>query len=281
LYKEGYTQMALEDLIQALLDHTTLPDKAVVFTMDDGYIEQADITAPIFLEYDCPLTFFVITGMLDQSMWPWDAQLSWMINNTRETSLTLDVRDEIIRIDIPDSGGRDMARRKLRDYIKEMDAEILPEIMDRLARSAGISAPATAPPPFQPLDWPTARSLEQKGIRFAPHSKTHRILSKLPDAAAKDEITGSWNVLQRELSNPLKVFCYPTGREFDFGPREITCLEQAGFLGATSSIPGLIDTRAQSENQIYCLPRISLPDSMAYFIQYCSWIEHVNRNISN
>jgi hypothetical protein len=124
LYKEGYTQMALEDLIKALLDHTTLPDKAVVFTMDDGYIEQADITAPIFLEYDCPLTFFVITGMLDQSMWPWDAQVSWMINNTRETSLTLDVRDEIIRIDIPHSGGRDMTRRKLRDYIKEMDAEI-------------------------------------------------------------------------------------------------------------------------------------------------------------
>ena len=89
----------------------------------------------------------------------------------------------------------------------------------------------------------------------------------------------SWDALCRELSNPLKVFCYPTGRMFDFGPREIAYLEQAGFLGATSSISGLIDSSALMRNQVFSLPRISLPDSMDYFIQYCSWIERSNPGI--
>lgn len=276
LHREGYKLISLEDLILAILGKMPLPDKAVAFTMDDGYAEQADITASIFLEYDCPLTFFVITGMLDKGMWPWDAQVSWLINNTKKASLTLDVDDEIIRVDISDSRSRNTARQTIRDIIKEMDAEILLEVMGRLARATNVSLPPAAPALFQPMDWPSARGLEQKGVRFAPHSRTHRILSKLPDEAAKEEIIGSWDALCRELSNPLKVFCYPTGRMFDFGPREIAYLEQAGFLGATSSISGLIDASALIKNQVFSLPRISLPDTMDYFIQYCSWIERSN-----
>jgi len=281
LRSEGFQLVSLEDLIQALLNHATLPDKAVVFTMDDGYIEQADITASIFIEFDCPLTFFVITDMIDQVMWPWDAQVSWIINNTSKTSLSIELPDELIHMDISDSDSRNTARQKIRDIFKELDAEALSAMIRRLAQAAGIAVPSIAPPPYQALNWQTARSLEQKGIRFAPHSRTHRILSKLSGESAREEITGSWQTLQRELSNPLKVFCYPTGRLFDYGPREISYLHEAGFLGATSSLPGVVDLlNDDAEQQVYCLPRISLPNSMAYFIQCCSWIEHANRNRS-
>jgi peptidoglycan/xylan/chitin deacetylase (PgdA/CDA1 family) len=150
--------------------------------------------------------------------------------------------------------------------------------MSQLAMAADIAVPAVAPPPYEALDWHTARSLERKGIRFAPHSRTHRILSKLPDEDAREEISGSWETLCRELSTPVKVFCYPTGRMFDFGPREITHLQESGFLGATSSIPGVVDLNGRAENQVFSLPRISLPSTMAYFIECCSWIEHANRN---
>ena len=278
LRSEGYQLVSLEDLVLALRNHTKLPDKAVVFTMDDGFIEQADITASIFIEFDCPLTFFVITDMIDQVMWPWDAQVSWIINNTAKSSLSVDLPDELIHLDISDTVSRNTARQKIRDIIKELDAGILPAMMGRLAQAAGITVPSIAPPAYQALNWQTARSLEQKGIRFAPHSRSHRILSKLSGEAAREEITGSWQALQRELSNPLKIFCYPTGRLFDYGPREISHLQQSGFLGATSSLPGLVEINDDAEQQVYCLPRISLPDSMAYFIQCCSWIEHTNRN---
>lgn len=279
IYESGYKPVPLEDVIQALLNQTALPDKTVVFTMDDGFTEQADVAASIFIEFDCPLTFFVITDMLDQAMWPWDAQVSWIITATRNAALKIDIGDESINLAITDSESRHTARQTLRNILKEVDAEQLPDIMDRLARAADVPIPATAPPPYQPLNWQTARNLEQRGIRFAPHSKTHRILSKLSDATAKEEIIGSWDTLKRELSNPLKVFCYPTGRAFDFGSREIAYLKKAGFLGAASSIPGQLDFSIQTEDRAFCLPRVTLPDSMAYFIQCCSWIEHFSQGI--
>jgi hypothetical protein len=216
--------------------------------------------------------------MIDQVLWPWDAQVSWIIKNTAETSLSVELPDELIHLDISDNDSMNTARQNIRDIFKELDAEALPAMIGRLAQAAGIAVPSTAPPTYQALSWQTARSLEQRGVRFAPHSRTHRILSKLSAESAREEITGSWQTLQRELSNPLKVFCYPTGRLFDYGPREIANLQQSGFLGATSSIPGVVDLDDHPEQQVYCLPRISLPHSMAYFIQYCSWIEHANRN---
>ena len=84
LYQTGYQPVSLEDLFSALNNQTQLPEKAAVFTMDDGYIDQALIAAPIFIELDCPVTFFVITDMIDQTMWPWDAQVSWIINHTKK-----------------------------------------------------------------------------------------------------------------------------------------------------------------------------------------------------
>jgi peptidoglycan/xylan/chitin deacetylase (PgdA/CDA1 family) len=278
LRAEGFHLASLEELILAVLNQAALPEKSVVFTMDDGFNDQADTSASIFIEFDCPLTFFVITDMIDRTLWPWDAQISWIVNNTENGALRLELSDESIEIKITDNASRITARKKIQAIMKELDAETLPATMNQLARAAGIEAPSGAPPPYEALSWDTARRLERQGIRFAPHSRSHRILSKLSDESAREEITGAWKALERELSNPLKVFCYPTGRLFDFGPREISHLKEAGFLGATSSLPGLVNMKDVTERLAFCLPRISLPDTMAYFIQCCSWIEHANRN---
>ena len=273
LTENGYTFVSLEEVIHSLGNRATLPEKAVVFTMDDGFSDQGRIAAPIFLEYDCPLTFFVITGLVDQSLWPWDAQVSWIIDNTSKHQLSVNIDNELVEVAPGDSDLRSQARSAIRNIIKEVDPVRIPGILNQLAETAGVILPEHAPADFQPLDWKTARNLESKGIRFAPHSITHRILSKLNRESAKQEITGSWETLNRELARPLKVFCYPTGRILDFGPREINILKEEGFLGAVSTAVGYVEPENEPDKQVFRLPRLELPDNMTDFIQYCSWIE--------
>jgi len=124
------------------------------------------------------------------------------------------------------------------------------------------------------MNWQQARDLEKKGIRFAPHSITHRIMSKLDREAVEQEILESWQTLQNELENPLKVYCYPTGRIMDFGSREIEILKNNGFIGAVSTIAGHVESDKNPEKQLFTLPRFNLPNNMADFIQYCGWIEY-------
>ncbi len=270
----GYTFVSLEEIILSLKNRIALPEKAVAFTMDDGFFEQGSVAAPIFLEFNCPLTFFVITGLLDKTLWTWDAKVSWIIDNSKTNCITVNFEDEKLDITLGDKKSCSLAREKIRNIIKEMDAEDLPLLINRLAEAAGVAVPEAPPSCYRPLDWDMARELESRGVQFAPHSKTHRILSKLNRQSAAEEITDSWDTLERELSDPLKIFCYPTGRTLDFGPREIEILKKENFLGAVSTMPGYIESRENFDNNFYRIPRLVVPDNMVDFMQYCSWIEY-------
>jgi len=275
LKKNGYTFISLEQLILAINEGKRLPPKPVCFTMDDGYIDQAQIAAPIFLEYECPVTFFIITGILGQATWPWDAQISWIIKSSKNSSLMQS--GAIKQLGIYQNEFRDKRefRRTIQNAIKTIDAEEIPDVLQRLAQAAEVIVPDLPPTDFQPMSWDLARQLESQGIRFAPHSVTHNILSRLSQKSMKQEIEQSWQIISTELTNPLKVFCYPTGRPIDFGEREITELKKAGYLGAASTTPDFVMNDKKSREQIYALPRLALPDNMTDFIQYCSWMECV------
>ena len=281
LVEEGYDFLSLDALVQSLGNREPLPENAVVFTMDDGYLDQARLASPIFLEFNCPVTFFVISGMLDQNLWPWDSQVAWIIENSRKSVFEVDLSGEVLRLDIDDAPKKRHARHKMWNFMKAMDAELIHESICKLAHAAGTLVPEAAPPAYQSLNWEMARELEKTGIRFAPHSRTHRILSKLGRDAVESEIRGSWETMTSHLVKPLKVFCYPTGRRLDFGKREIDILKKEGFLGAVSTIPGYVTNSMSTEEQLFSLPRFELPESMTYFIQYCSWIEYVKWKCRN
>ena len=258
LVEKGYDFLSLDALVQSLRNREPLPENAVVFTMDDGYLDQAQFASPIFLEFNCPVTFFVITGMLDQNLWPWDSQVAWIIENSRKSVLEVNLSDEVLRLDIDDAPKKRHARDKIRDFMKEMDAELIHESICKLAHAAGTPVPEAAPPDYQPLNWEMACELERKGIRFAPHSRTHRILSKLGRDAVESEIRGSWETMTSHLVRPLKVFCYPTGRRLDFGPREIDILKKEGFLGAVSTIPGYVTNSMSPQEQLFMLAPVRI-----------------------
>lgn len=277
LRENHYTFISLGELISALHDNKSLPPKSVCFTVDDGYIDQAQITAPVFLEYNCPVTFFVITGMLDQAVWPWDAQVSWIIESSKKISLESSAVVKQLGIKSDEITSKRELRRSIQNAIKKIDAELIPEFLQQLADTASVIIPKTPPPDYQPMNWNSARQLEKRGVHFAPHSVTHNILSRLSQKSMEQEINQAWQIISNELENPLKVFCYPNGRPVDFGEREIEALKKAGYLGAMSTTPDFVMNDKKSRDYIYSLPRFALPDNMTDFIQYCSWMKCIRR----
>lgn len=273
LRDNNYIFISLEQLILKLKREETIPPKSVVFTMDDGYIDQAEIASPIFLEHNCPLTFFVITGMLDQTILPWDAQVSWIIETSKNSSLENCNTVRALDLQLEGNITRRKLRRSIQDAIKKLDAEAVTEILQQLAIDAGVLLPKSPPENYQPMTWDMARQLEKRGIQFAPHSVSHNILSRLSQGLMEQEISHAWQTIKKELSNPLKIFCYPNGQIMDFGEREMECLKNNSFLGAVSTTPEFVQPENKPEGLIYSLPRLALPDNMTDFIQQCSWIE--------
>lgn len=75
LAENGYTTVDLYDLSRAITNQGELPEKPVIITIDDGYIDAYEIAFPILQEFGHTATIFVITDLVDRehpayATWP-------------------------------------------------------------------------------------------------------------------------------------------------------------------------------------------------------------------
>lgn len=275
LKRSGYNLVSTRDVYNRLRREGPPLRRAVAFTMDDGFIDQATIAAPIFAEFDCPVTIFLISGFLDHKLWPWDDQVSYIFSTTKRRKLSLCIGGNDIQYDLSSESQRVSAVDEFRNRVKLVAEVERLQALDDLSRAADVEVPRTPIEPYLPMTWDMARQLERSGVTFAPHTVSHAILSRTTQARARDEISESWRRLKEELSDPLPFLAYPTGSRIDFGVREFRLLEDAGLSGAVTTIPGHVDLMKMNSSRFarFQLNRYAFPDNIDDVIQYCSWLE--------
>jgi peptidoglycan/xylan/chitin deacetylase (PgdA/CDA1 family) len=82
------------------------------------------------------------------------------------------------------------------------------------------------------------------GWELAAHTIHHLDLTELGAAQLQEEVAGSRKILQDEFHVAVKNFCYPAGR---FDETVIAAVEKAGYVGATTEIPGYAEGDAPYE----------------------------------
>ncbi len=281
LKDNGHTFVSLEDILNAIRNGTLLPRKPVAFTMDDGFSDQATLAAPVFSEFDCPVTIFLISGMLDGQLWPWDDKVAYIMKNSVADTIEVTIRKQYCMFKLDNEPNIEHAISTTQNIMKTMDGKSISATIQMLAEAAETTVPEIAPYDYQPMTWDMVRALEKDGINFAPHTISHRILSKLNAKDSEIEIVKSWQRLKDELTSPVPIFCYPTGRPSDYGTREIDLLRKMHFLGAVSTVPNYVNLQNKTTKHLYSLPRFGLPDTFDNFIQYCTWIEHAKSKVLN
>ncbi len=76
------------------------------------------------------------------------------------------------------------------------------------------------------------------GWELAAHTIHHLDLTELGAEELKEEVAGSRKILQEEFNVPVNNFCYPAGK---FDKTVIEAVEDAGYTGATTEIPGFAE----------------------------------------
>ncbi len=67
LKEAGFTSVTLHDLILHLTIGYPIPEKPVIFTFDDGYVDNYEFAYPLLRKYGFTGTFFLITAFQDES----------------------------------------------------------------------------------------------------------------------------------------------------------------------------------------------------------------------
>jgi peptidoglycan/xylan/chitin deacetylase (PgdA/CDA1 family) len=95
--------------------------------------------------------------------------------------------------------------------------------------------------------------LIEDGWELDAHTISHLDLTGMEGARLRQEVAGSREILRRRFHQPVNFFCYPSGK---FNRATIRAVRQAGYLGATTELPG-----KASRGRTYELHRIRVEGS--------------------
>jgi peptidoglycan/xylan/chitin deacetylase (PgdA/CDA1 family) len=186
--------ISLDDWRDALAGKTTLPDRPVLITFDDGYRSVLTIGAPVLREFELPAVVFACTEPMERR------SLLWF--------------DAVAATD----GEAAVEPWKSRRY-EEWRAATASTHTVRDDDPRALLTPADV-----------AALGRQAGIEIGAHTARHPILSCASPTDQLAEIEESRVALEKWTGRPVRAFAYPNGRPgVDYNDATTTILDQLGF----------------------------------------------------
>jgi len=273
LRRHRYRLLGMRDVLAAFADGADAADApAVAFTVDDGYADFVRVAAPIFAEYECPVTVFVTTGFLDATLWLWWDRVAHLFQQTPRSSLALTLGSEDRTYGWRTRGERVGVQHDVIQRLERLDAPARELAIGVLARQLDAELLAAPPPAFAPMSWDDVRASAARGATFGPHTVTHRILSQAPIDACDWEIRESYRRVREETDASVPVFCYPNGAARSFGVREIAATQGAGLKAAVTAVGGYA-----TPSDRFTLPRFPCPADRPHLVHVVAGLARITR----
>ena len=275
LRRHRYRVLGMRDVLAGFADDAdAVEGPAVAFTVDDGYADFVRVAAPIFAEYECPVTVFVTTGFLDAKLWLWWDRVAHLFQQTQRFSLALSFGSENRTYRWRARGERGGVQHDVIQRLEWLDAPARETAIAALARQLDVEPPAAPPPASAPMSWDDVRAGAARGITFGPHTVTHRILSQAPLEMCEWEIRESYRRLCEETDAVVPVLCFPNGSERSFGEREIAATQRAGLEGAVTAVGGYATPTAR-----FTLPRFAWPADRPHLVHIVAGLARLTRRL--
>lgn len=224
-----------------------IPARALAITFDDGYADNEEIAAPILQSLGMTATFFVSTGFLAGGCM-WNDCVIEAIRVCRAEQV--DLRDHgLATYSLASTAARRQAISAVLTSIKHLDPD------RRLGVAQALMERAELPKaPSLMMREDQVRRLRMRGMEIGAHTITHPILTGLSAAAARAEIAGSKEHLEKILGESVRLFAYPNGVPgHDYAAEHPDMVRQCGFSAAVSTAWGA----ASVHSDRYQLPRFT------------------------
>lgn len=272
--RDHYRPFTLAGLIQHAEQHGTMPEHAVVITVDDGYRDFYDVAFPILRKHGVPATLYATTGFIDGRLWLWPDKVTWLLGSARQ--VTADAHFGSVNFHASQSceGLSGTYWQPLINHGLSIPDDEKHAFIAQLANVLGQELPDRIPEEFAPVSWDQLREIEAAGIEVGGHTVTHPTLGQVTEAQARDEIFGSRDDLIKHLGDKPRTFCYPNGQPSDFQEFILPLVEQAGYLGAVTAFP---DSRG-TENR-YAMRRHACGNNEYQFLKAVSGVEYLGHRV--
>lgn len=224
----------------AMLGAGTLPPRAVVITIDDGFEDLARFALPALQEFGFDATVYVTSYYADVRAPIYTLALQYMLWLTDVTDLSLDGLATGLdgNVTIASREQRWIAFERLDAAGRALETEDeRSTLAAEVGRRLGLDYDAiSASRQLHLLDAEAIQAMAAAGVDVQLHTHRHR----LPDdqAAVRREIDDNRAWLEPLVGRPLHHLCYPSGI---YEANQLPWLQELDIVSGTTCLPGLND----------------------------------------
>ncbi len=225
----------------------------LLFTFDDGYLNNLDYAAPILKKANLTGVFFVTTGELGTDRFLWPDEVVERILATPNGPFTMAMPDGTEKsYCLSDHHSRLEVAFTLKRWLKGLSYREFTHSLEQLRQRTGGST-LIHHDGTRLLNWDGVRRLVQLGMHVGSHSSRHLILSRLPDDDLSWDLAASQEALRHNLGADSKFIAYPNGHRDDFDFRVVNNARGTGFAYGFTMEPGI----ASEDDDPMMLPRVA------------------------
>ena len=236
LKSRGYSFVTLTEALSHWAAGRPLPDKAACLTFDDGHENIVTNAYPVMKRYDARGCVYVVAGLPGSGRFLWtdvvemalwlsqgqpfvlDEKRAWLLDSEAQMIQASDAIKAYLR-SIPD-------RERLRQ-MNRFETIVRGQELDPAWRKE-----------LKPADWDQLASLDPEILEVGSHTVFHPNLDRVAEQDLEGEVLASRQRMEQNIGRPVRHFCYPCGA---FTPTVQSHVQEAGYLTATSTLPGLND----------------------------------------
>ena len=251
--RRGYQVYSPDDLYRFLMGVKKREKPFVLFTFDDGYVDNLTYAFPIFRKHNIPLTINVSTCFPEKTAIIWWYLLEDLILNREH--LTFEYEGNTYDFNCEAEEGKSQTYAVIRKLFKFANVQqrekltrsvLLANHMDLLRKVEEVA-----------LTWSQLKQLALDPlVTIGAHTANHYVLSSLEDEEVRFEISESKRILEEKLNKQIEYFAYPFGNRREAEAREFRIAADCGFKTAMTTREGNIFPFHSSH--LFTLPRHDL-----------------------
>jgi len=229
--KDNFKMVSMQDGLRLLHAGNSGKNYAAI-NLDDGYMDNYLYAYPILKKYNVPATIFLITDFIgkDHIFW-WDRVFN-AVFSIKSGDADIDMGTNIIYSKLNDISEKIKLANRINKILANKPADEIERFVAALEKKFTSIKEITS---CLMLGWKEIREMNQNGISFGSHTKTHSNLCLLKDSEALEELMDSKKVIEQNLRTENCAFCYPFGA---FDERIKSLVQRAGFRHARSTLKG-------------------------------------------
>jgi peptidoglycan/xylan/chitin deacetylase (PgdA/CDA1 family) len=265
--KKHYRALTMTQLVEEYYAGGLRKPNTIAITIDDGYDDFYKIAYPLLKKYQLPATLYVATGFIENKLWLWPDQVSFILNRAVQPRPVFSF-ENVIDIQPELSGYK--AWSYLIAKLLSVSDPVKHEIIQKLASAWHVDLPALAPDDFRPCTEKQLVEMSENNIEIGGHSVTHPSMGQVDDDQALFEIDESKRYLINLLGDTNRSFCYPNGTEHDYTPVVKKMVQVAGYSCAVTAFAD-----SQGFAHRYAIRRHASGDDMFQFYKAVSGVEYL------